>query len=850
MRLARLLISLVTESTAWRPLVEASFWVAELKAPRIRCSHLSGRHSHQKYNVTTFAKPPEDDLQERSDTADYRYVKQWIALVTIWIFVALALGYYLFVQRENIAHAERDRLSTQARVIEENLTRQVRGAVAALTGVRYDLTTGDRDPHQNLAPLRLKVLSDSMPGVRAIAVMNNFGTIVDADRKDLVGRNFREAPSFQVPAGDADPTKLYISPPFKSPISGVTISLAKVMQEPSGGFAGLVLATLDPEYFDVLMRSVFYAPDMAAGIVHGDGKIIVVVPPDPTLLAKDVSTPGTIFRQHRDSGELVNLYEGQGAAAKPLEDRMIAVRTMQPAELRMNKSLVISVSRLRSAVYAPWYSEVKVAAILASVTLVLSVCLLYYTQHRRKVLEAIHASVRNLHVESAKRFEFGLKGADLGLWDWELEADRLTINAREAVMLGVQSETNVHSAKAWQRLIHPDDWPAVRAKFKELVEGTSEAYKLEHRMLHQDGHPVWVLSQAMVMGRSPEGRATRILGTHLDVSMRRAAEDELSQTLKRLELALRCGSVGLMDWDLRSGGLVLNSLAREILGNEAGDELVHAKWQELRHPDDNERVEVAIRHLLSDPHYAYNLEYRVRHARGHYLWLHVRAEVVERAQDGSPTRVMVTYRNVSARVASEMKLRIANEQLEALSLTDALTGVGNRRRFDQTLALEWARAARNQQPIGLLMIDIDHFKLYNDHYGHQGGDECLRRVAHVLASCVQRANELLTRYGGEEFAVLLFVGDLEASFTLAQRCVDAVAQAAIPHAASPVAPHVTLSIGVSSLVPAPHGTAEELVARADEALYLAKKSGRARACTLPAGDVSRGAPANNGDDSN
>ncbi len=768
-----------------------------------------------------------DDAIER--VADHRFVKQWVALITSWIFICGSLGLYLVAERENQANAERDRLGTQARVIEDNLTRQLRGAAAALTGVRYDLMSGDRDPQQNIAPLRLKVLSDSMPGVRAIAVLNNFGTIVDADRRDLVGRNFREAQSFRVPAAEGDPIKLYVSPPFQSPISGVTISLGKVLHSPDGAFAGLVVATLDPEYFDVLMRSVFYTSDMAAGIVHGDGRIVVVQPTDPNLLGIDVDKPGSIFQRHKQSGEVVNFYEGTGAAAKPLEDRMVAVRTMQPAELWMNKPLVISVSRLRSAVYAPWYSEVRIAIILAFLFFLGSGALLFYSQWRRKTLAAVRRSVHQLREQSAKRFEFGLTGADLGLWDWELDEDRLTINLREAEILGLDQETMVHSAKAWRWRIHPDDWAAVQLKFSELREGKAEAYKLEHRMLHQEGHAVWVLSQAMVMERTSEGRASRILGTHLDVSQRRAAEDGLNQTLKRLELALRCGSVGLMDWNLLTGELVLNTLAREILGYESHDELVYSRWQQLRHPDDTERVEAAIRNLLSDPSYAYNIEYRVRHMRGHYLWLHVRAEVVEREQDGTPTRVMVTYRNVSARVTSEMKLKLANEQLEALSLTDALTGIGNRRRFDQALAAEWARSVRKPQPIGLLMIDIDHFKLYNDHYGHQGGDECLRRVAHVLASCVQRADEMLARYGGEEFAVLLFGGDVQAVSLLAQRCVDAVAQAAIPHATSLVAPHVTLSIGGCSLMPGSTNSYEVLIQKADAALYVAKRTGRSRA---------------------
>ena len=782
--------------------------------------------------MTPLAKASEPlSPQVLSAVDDHRYLKQWVGLVSIWLFVVVVLGLGLLSQREKVGSIERDRLGTQARVIEENLTRQLRGANAALAGVRYDLSSGDRDPKQNIAPLRLKVLSDAMPGVRAMVVMNPLGVIVDADRHDLVGRNYSDSQTFRVPAAEADTTKLYVSPPFKSPLSGFTISLGKVMRGTDNRFSGLVIATLDPAYFDTLMGSVFYAPDMAAAIVHGDGKVVVVMPANPALLALNVDTPGSLFRRHQEGGQAVNLYEGTGTVDNPQEDRMVAVRTLQPPDLFMNKPLIISVSRLRSEVYAPWYAEVTTTVVLALGICISSVLMLYYTQRRHRALAVINASVRRLQEDSARRFEFGLEGADLGLWDWEMDHDRLTINGREAAMLGFDRDATLHSAKVWQRLIHPDDWPQVRARFKELLDGESESYKLEHRMLRLDGQPVWVLSQAMVMERAQDGRVTRILGTHLDVSTRKEAENALGQTLKRLELAMKCGSIGLMDWDVASGALVLNALAWQILGIGEQENVTATHWRALCHPEDGPQAEAALQRLLSEKDFDYNLEYRVRHARGRYVWLNVRAEVVEWNADGAPKRLMVTFRDISARIAAELNLRFVNEQLAELSITDALTGIGNRRRFDQALAAEWARGARNRQPISLLLIDIDYFKRYNDRYGHQEGDMCLRQVATILSQCVRRPDELLARYGGEEFAVLLYGSGIDAAVKLAQRCVNSVRHAAIPHEASSVAACVTLSIGVHSVVPVPGSNSDALVKAADEALYQAKGSGRARVCS-------------------
>jgi diguanylate cyclase (GGDEF)-like protein len=189
---------------------------------------------------------------------------------------------------------------------------------------------------------------------------------------------------------------------------------------------------------------------------------------------------------------------------------------------------------------------------------------------------------------------------------------------------------------------------------------------------------------------------------------------------------------------------------------------------------------------------------------------------------------MVTRLDVTTLLENSLALERANSQLARLSTTDGLTGVANRRLFDRTLVQEWLRSARSQQPLSLLMIDIDYFKRYNDHYGHLAGDACLRQVASVLQACAQRAGELVARYGGEEFALLLPGADEQASRVVAQRCMDQLRQAQIPHAASAVSSWLTLSIGMATLVALPDQSAEVLVKTADDALYRMKAAGRAR----------------------
>jgi diguanylate cyclase (GGDEF)-like protein len=160
--------------------------------------------------------------------------------------------------------------------------------------------------------------------------------------------------------------------------------------------------------------------------------------------------------------------------------------------------------------------------------------------------------------------------------------------------------------------------------------------------------------------------------------------------------------------------------------------------------------------------------------------------------------------------------------------------VANRRSFDQTLNAEWRRTTRESRGLSLLMVDVDFFKHYNDTYGHQGGDECLRRVAGAMTDVVKRTSDEVARYGGEEFAVLLPATDLEGSCIVAERMRAAVEGLAIPHARSEVADCVTVSIGVASMRASLDGHQRQLVDAADKALYRAKKEGRNRVAVADA----------------
>ena len=251
------------------------------------------------------------------------------------------------------------------------------------------------------------------------------------------------------------------------------------------------------------------------------------------------------------------------------------------------------------------------------------------------------------------------------------------------------------------------------------------------------------------------------------------------------------------------------SLARQLAAIKDGQTAQQAFERELQKPPDTS-AEAMIKALRNTYHVVSQLSLELISAN-RFLEKRVAARTVE-LQDANDA------------------LLVANQRLEVYSQTDGLLGIANRTCFDTRLGDEWNRAIREQSPIGLLMIDVDFFKNYNDEYGHLAGDVCLQAVAKAAASKMVRAVDLLARYGGEEFVVVLPHTTVAGAQKVALGICEAVASLNIAHAASAVADHVTVSIGVVSLVPDRQSQASQAIAAADQALYAAKQQGRNRVC--------------------
>ena len=210
-------------------------------------------------------------------------------------------------------------------------------------------------------------------------------------------------------------------------------------------------------------------------------------------------------------------------------------------------------------------------------------------------------------------------------------------------------------------------------------------------------------------------------------------------------------------------------------------------------------------------------------------------ELVARIRAHSKSFLAQLQRDAAYRELEELGRQLAekNAILEALSSLDGLTGIANRRRFDEALETEWRRGRREGTELSLLLIDVDFFKRYNDHYGHLAGDDCLRRVAAALKSSAHRAADLVARYGGEEFCILMGHTDAPGAAQVAETARRAIEELAIAHARSDAASVVTISLGSATLTPGNDFEGESLIKLADGALYQAKKDGRNRHRAAP-----------------
>ncbi|MBB2496513.1 sensor domain-containing diguanylate cyclase [Aquipseudomonas ullengensis] len=249
-------------------------------------------------------------------------------------------------------------------------------------------------------------------------------------------------------------------------------------------------------------------------------------------------------------------------------------------------------------------------------------------------------------------------------------------------------------------------------------------------------------------------------------------------------------------------------------------------WAERIHEDERETV---VNFCISQSQNGvdHEADYRALTKSGDYVWIRDVVHVVRNAAGEVEALVGFMF-DISERKKTEEQVLRLQKELEEFSYKDGLTGINNRRMFDSTLQIEWANAQRTRKPLSLILLDIDYFKQYNDHYGHIKGDDCLKRVGQALQDLAVRPRDCIARYGGEEFVLVLPETDGQAARQVAERCRKLIHKQQIPHEHSNVAPLLTISLGVGTIIPAVDDTPLSFIEAVDKLLYRAKQQGRDR----------------------
>ncbi|GGJ79258.1 diguanylate cyclase (GGDEF)-like protein/PAS domain S-box-containing protein [Anoxybacillus voinovskiensis] len=375
--------------------------------------------------------------------------------------------------------------------------------------------------------------------------------------------------------------------------------------------------------------------------------------------------------------------------------------------------------------------------------------------------------------------------------------------------------------KKLSEFVHPDDRKAFQKHLDPLAYHPLHSF-MEARIVYPAGTTTIVEAIAVPIMYQGVPSTLAILR---DVTERKQMEQTLRQNSEQYRFITENSTDMIINVSLAGKILYVSPACYYMLGYTQ-EELLERSIFDFVHPED--RHSIATMSLkTSDPVDVLTLCFRVRKKDGSFVWLEMTARNLRNKKS-----VLAVARDITKRKEAEEQLKKANDLLQRISSLDGLTGIYNRRTFDDYLAREWRLAARNKTPISLIMLDIDFFKSFNDTYGHQRGDECLQQVAKTLEQTLKRPTDLVARYGGEEFAVILPNTDLNGAYTVAEQLRKNVEELHIPHAGSLISRYVTISLGVATMKPA-HASDEvkQLIALADEALYKAKQNGRNRVGT-------------------
>jgi len=567
------------------------------------------------------------------------FSSQWVILVLALLVLCGFMFFRIYDDHLEIDKRARDRLAIQARIVDKNLGRQLETANLALVGVLKDMPYWHGPNGRLLANRRLTALCDAMPGVRTMLITDAKGTVIASNRDRIIGGNFGYRAYFAEPKLHPDPVKLYVSPPFKTSLGTFVMSVTRMVPGPRGEFSGVVSASLDPEYFNILLASVLYAPDMWSALAHGDGMQFLMVPERGGQAGKNLHVPGSFFTRHMENGRIENVMTGIVYATG--EERIMAMRSISPAALHMDKPIVVAVSRELVAVYADWKREAWTQSVLFCVFTFSSALGLYFFQRRQK---AFYLKVEK--AEEAIRLKAQYLDSILdSVFLLDLNGNILDVNEAAYTSRGYDKDELI--GLPLMRLNYPEFNPLIGKRFAALLESGSAVFESAH--IRKDGSvmPVEVHSRLITV----EGEK-RILGAVRDITERKAAEETLRRSNANLLSIFEAAPFPLTVVRVADRAVTYaNPVALKLYDFGSLDQAVGKTVIDLyARPEQRAKVlELLARDGRID-----NLELEMRTASGKTIWVVVSARVI--SYNGEESFLVAQY-DITDRKRAEEALK-------------------------------------------------------------------------------------------------------------------------------------------------------------------------------------------------
>lgn len=740
----------------------------------------------------------------------HRFLGEWSFLLAGLLMLGAYLGYGQYREYQQVDSLQRERLAAQAQLIERNLTPRIEATSRAIDGILDGLPSWHLEKGRSIAAdERLHILGDTLSGIRVLLIIGADGRVLSSNKDELIGLNFSQRDYFQNALRSGSLNTLNITPPFKTVLDTFVITFGRAISGPGGEFAGVVIASVDPEYFKTLLDSARYAPDSRTFLIHGDGKVFMVAPERPDLDGRSLATPGSLFTRHRSSGQMVSVFAERAYITG--EERMSAFRTIQPAHLRMDKPLVVVVSRDLPTIFAAWRRESRIQNLMFGSLCLLSIPGLFLYQRRQRVFDRLDDSQKQALRTSEARLHSLFDATPDALLISDAQGTITMANRQAERLLGYTLDEMIGQPI---ELLLPDRFrsahPALRAQFATSQQAVRRmGHGLNVKARRKDGSECDV---EVSLGRIETDQGLYFASALRDITERKHAEEQLRIAATAFE-----AQESMVITDANEVILRVNQAFTDTTGYSA-EEAVGQTPRLLQSGRQDRNFYAAMWEII-DRTGGWQGEVWDRRKNGEVYpkWLTISSV---KDEDGTVTHYVGTHFDISERKQAEEKIR-------ELAYFDQLTELPNRTLLLDRLKQVMAASDRGGSYGALLFIDLDNFKTLNDTLGHGVGDKLLKQVAQRLTQCVREV-DTVARLGGDEFVVIL--ANLGANEKNAAIITETVAEKILAvlnqsYRLGDVAHHSTASIG-AALFKGSSISTDDLMKQADLTMYKAKEAGR------------------------